>query len=230
MKSTPALIAAQLKHTPLFGALPDERLAEVALATRERRYASGELVFQKGDRPTGLYVIVAGKIKEACQSPDGEERIIEILGPQQICGEAALLLDCPYPFFVATLARSQLLHIEHRAIHALIDHEPGFVNRLLLSLSSRMYGIVRDIEAYSLKTPLQRLVGFLVELWSCADDAATGTNITLPVAKSIIASRLGMTPEALSRAFRDLADAGLLEVRGNQVTVHDMMRLREFGQ
>lgn len=226
MRSGEARTVALLKRTFLFGALTDAQLAEVAAMTFERRYARGELVFQKGDRPTGLFVVAAGKIKEACQSPEGDEKIIELLGPHQTCGEAALLLACPYPFFAAALVGAQLLHVDARIIHALIDHEPHFVGRLLLTLSGRMCDIVRDIEAYSLRTPLQRVAGFLLELQATASGHAAAT---LPAAKGVIASRLNMTPEALSRAFRDLADAGLIEVRGNRIAMKNPARLRAFA-
>lgn len=215
---------ALLKGTFLFGALSEERLTEVAAATHERRYGGGELVFQKGDLPTGLFVVATGRIKEACQSPEGYEKIVELLGPGQTCGEAALLLGAPYPFFVATLVRSQLLHIDQHIVHALIDREPLFVDRLLRTLSDRLCGIVRDIEAYSLKSPMQRVADFLSERWT-----AEQPQIVLPVAKGMLASRLGMTPEALSRVFRDLSEAGVIEVRGSRVKVRNLARLREFA-
>lgn len=215
-----------LKRTFLFGALPEALLAEVAAGVRERRYARGELVFQKGDRSTGIYVVVAGKIKEACQSREGEEKIIEIIGQDQTCGEAALLLDCPQPFFAAALVGTQLLHVDRQTVHALIGCAPLFVERLLLRLSSRTIDIVRDIVAYSLKTPLQRIAGFLLDLHGSTPDGQP--TVTLPAAKSVIASRLNMTPEALSRNLRDLADARLIEVCGSRITLLDLPRLHSF--
>jgi len=227
MKDPQPHLETLLAHSPLFGALRPADLAQLAAATRERRYTRGAMIIQKGDQPTGLYLIAAGKIKEVCQSPAGEERIIEVLGPNQTCGEAALFLDCPYPFFVTALTNAQLLHIDKAAIDTLIDHHPGVVKQMLSALSQRTHTIMRDIESCTLRNPIQRIVAYLTDL--AASPSAKTARITLPAAKFVIASRLGITPEALSRALRDLGDAGVIEVSGSQIVIPNMARFKEYA-
>ena len=64
----------------------------------------------------------------------------------------------------------------------------------------------------------------------CATEEQDGQEITiaLPTSKQVIASRLSLTPETLSRVFHDLATARLISVHGKQITVHDVRRLRQF--
>lgn len=213
----------KLKRCPLFAALPADELSRLVAATRERIYVRGELVFQKGDRPGGLHLVVAGKLKEAIQSAAGDERIIEIIGPQQTCGEAAMLLGSPYPFFAAALVKTQMLHVDRQAILELIGRDGPFVERLMHSISARIVGVVRDIESCSLKSPLQRIAIYLLDCHA----SETG-QIVLPAPKGVIAARLGMTPEALSRALRDLSDAGLIAVQGLHIRLIDRERLAGY--
>ena len=215
-----------LKRTPLFGDLPAAQLAQLAAATTERRYVRGDAVLEKGARPTGLHVVLSGKLKEFCRAPGGEEKVIEILGAGQTCGEAALFLDTPYPFYATAVANAVLLHIDKRAIDRLVAAAPEFVFRMLQVLAQRQNTSLRDIEAYSRSSLLQRLVGYLLE--QCRANGEETPSITLPAMKQVVASRLNMTPEALSRTFRDLADAGLIEMRGKRVILLDPERLREF--
>ncbi|MDI6746287.1 MAG: Crp/Fnr family transcriptional regulator [Rhodocyclaceae bacterium] len=217
-----------LKRTALFGDLPDVLLAQVAMATQERRYARDVVVLQKDSHPTGLLVIVSGKLKEACRSPGGEEKVIEILGADQTCGEAALFLDCPYPMRATALNNAVLLHIDKQAIAGLIDTQPVFVCHVLQVLAERQNSILRDIDAYARSSLLQRLVGYLIEQRRASADSAS--SIILPATKQVVASRLSMTPEALSRTLRDLADAGLIEMRGKRVILLDPDRLGEFAR
>lgn len=221
-------LAAMLQRTPIFHDLAAPQLAQLLATTREQRYARGTMILQKGDRPSSLLVVVAGKIKEACQSPEGDERIIEILGPHQTCGEAALFLDCPLPFSVTALTNALLLHVEKATVLTLAENQPAFSKYLLSALSQRLMVLVRDIEALAEHSPMQRLAGYLIE--HCRDCTETVPIIALPTAKQVIASRLGMTPESLSRAFRDLTDADMIEVQGSQVVVLDLPRLRAFSQ
>jgi CRP-like cAMP-binding protein len=213
-----------IKRSPLFNDLSPRGQVLLAEAAFERRHTGGEMIVQKGERPTGLFFIVSGKVKEALQSADGREKILELLGPGQTCGEAAMLIDSPYPYFLVALTNCLLLHIDARTIHTLIDTERGFAARLARALSNRMYGLRCDLETYSLYSPLQRVTYFLLDL--AHESRAEMPVVTLPATKAVIASRLGMTPEAMSRNLRDMADAGLIEVRANRIALIDKPRLQ----
>lgn len=223
--SPPApLPTTYLKRSPLFQNLSPRGQALLAEAVHERRHVGGEMIVHKGDRPTGLLFVAAGKIKESLQSADGREKILELLGPGQTCGEAAMLLGSPYPYFVVALTNCLLLHIDTRTINALIDTERGFAARMLKEISRRMYALRCDLEAYSLYSPLQRVIHFLLDLSrSSAGDTPV---VTLPATKAVIASRLGMTPEAMSRNLRDMTDAGLIEMHGGRIALLDRKRMQ----
>ena len=61
------------------------------------------------------------------------------------------------------------------------------------------------------------------------EDVAEGrAEIDLPASKLIIASRLNVTPETLSRVQHDLIEAGLISVHGRHIVIHDVRRLREY--
>lgn len=216
-------VARYLAACPLLAELPSGRLTRLADATTEKHYANGEVIHHKGDLPATLMVVQSGRIKETCLSPEGDERVIEILQQGHTCGEAALLLDQPLPFSVVALADATLLHIDWAEIHALLDDEPAFVRHLLSSLSARLHTLIRDVESYTQQPPVQRVAGYLSDL---IEPLAAGGTIPLPAAKKVIASRLGMTPEAFSRALRDLADAGMIKVSLGRITVRHPARLR----
>jgi CRP-like cAMP-binding protein len=72
-----------LSRLPLFQKLAPEQLAALESACRERRLAKGEMLFQKGDAAKGFFVVVFGQIKLAFPSSQGNEKVVEILGPHQ---------------------------------------------------------------------------------------------------------------------------------------------------
>ena len=79
-------IPALLGRMPLFSALTADQLVPITAATRERRLAKGEMLFQKGDMPKGFFVIVFGQVKLAFPSSQGNEKVVEIIGPRQSFG------------------------------------------------------------------------------------------------------------------------------------------------
>jgi CRP-like cAMP-binding protein len=216
----------RLRAVPLLQDLPEVRLAGLAATARARRFAKGELVFQKGDCPNSLIVVASGSIKVACQSPEGGEKVLEVLGSGETLGEASLVLGVPYPFFAAALSDAQILFIDGKPLLDLIAGSTPFAKRLLSHLSERLHTIVRDIESFSIHSPTQRVVGFLIE--EAGVLARPAHTVTLPAPKHVFASRLGMTPEAFSRALRDLTDSGLIQVVRNRIVILDRERLGSF--
>jgi CRP/FNR family transcriptional regulator, dissimilatory nitrate respiration regulator len=203
-------------------------LQHVADATREKRIQKGELLFQRGDQPKGFYYVIFGQIKLAFSSPNGNEKVVEILGPHQSFGEAVMFMDRQYPVFAESLADTLLLHITRDAVFNLIDQDAGFARRMLAGMAIRLHSIVRDVESYSLRSSTQRVVGYLLQQVPDTPCANSQVDVDLPTSKQIIASRLNLTPETLSRIFHDLSDVGLITVQGKHIALHDVNKLRNY--
>jgi CRP-like cAMP-binding protein len=223
-------IPALLSRLPLFQELTPSQVDHIAGQTREKRLAKGEMLFQKGDPSRGFYVIVFGQLKLAFPSSSGNEKVVDILGPKQSFGEAVMFMDRPYPVFAEAISDTLLLHVAKDAVFELLVSDPSFARHMLAGLSMRLHSLVQDVESYSLRSSAQRVIGYLLQ--HCPNEGngncEGSIEITLPTSKQIIASRLNLTPETLSRIFHDLADASLISVQGKQITIGSLKRLREY--
>ncbi|QDX82881.1 Crp/Fnr family transcriptional regulator [Denitratisoma sp. DHT3] len=221
-------ISGILSHLPLFQALSPEQLSALTEGTRETRLAKGELLFQKGDSTKGFFVVIYGQIKLALPSAQGAEKVVEILGPNQSFGEAVMFLDKPYPVHAEALGDMLLLHISKQTVEDLLERDPTFSRKMLAGMSQRLHSLIADVESYSLRSSTQRVIGHLLQ--KCPDDCGDGQKIEieLPTSKQVIASRLNLTPETLSRIFHDLSSSGIISVQGKKITVHCAQRLRAF--
>ena len=217
-------ILALLRQVHIFSELSDEEISNVARYTRERKLEKGELLFQRGAPASGFYFVVSGQIKLAVSSAQGNEKVVEIVGPTQTFGEAMMLMDRPYPVFAEALSPTVLLHISQNVVSELIDQDPGFTRKLLAGMAIRLHSMIADVETYSLRSSTQRVIGYLLQQREQGDDEPQ-PHIELPTSKQVIASRLNLTPETLSRIFHDLSDAGLISVQGKHITLLDPTRL-----
>ncbi|NML25320.1 Crp/Fnr family transcriptional regulator [Zoogloea dura] len=221
-------IPGLLSRMPLFSALSPEDLAHMAAATRERRLQKGDRLFQRGDQPKGFFLVVWGQVKLAFTSAQGNEKVVEILGPLQSFGEAVMFLDQPYPVLGEALADTLVLHIGSGAVFGQIEQDPRFARKLLAGMSIRLHTMVRDVESYALRSSTQRVIGYLLQLAESTPCVPKGEHaVELPTSKQVIASRLSLTPETLSRIFHELSDAGLISVQGKHIVIHDAARLAE---
>jgi CRP/FNR family transcriptional regulator, dissimilatory nitrate respiration regulator len=216
---------AFLANLAMFSEMSAAELDRIAGRTQSLYALKGELIFRQGDPCNGLHALVYGQVKLAVNSPQGLEKVIEIVRPGQSFGEALMFLDRPYIVFAQALSDSMLLHVAKDAVLDELARDPGFARRMLSGLSKRLHGLVRDVEAYSLRSSHERLIGYL--LAELPADAGPGSaEVTLDPGKGVIASRLNMTPEHFSRILHELGDAGLIEIRGRTVYIPDPGRLR----
>lgn len=221
-------IPALLSRLPLFQELTPEQVVPIAAGAREKRLGKGEMLFQKGDLPKGFFIIVYGQVKLAFPSASGNEKVVEILGPRQSFGEAVMFMDRPYPIFAEALMDTLLIHVSMQAVFELLGSDPTFARRMLAGMAARLHSLINDVESYSLRSSAQRVIGYLLQHCPQGAECEGQLEISLPTSKQIIASRLNLTPETLSRIFHELSEAGLITVQGKVIKAHDMRRLREY--
>ena len=231
MNKRPLQIKTQafLANLPMFTDMRLEELDRVAAATLPIYAPKGQALFQCGDPCTGFHVVVYGQVKLGFTSPQGIEKVVEIVSPGQSFGEALMFLDSPYIVFAQALSDSMLLHVAKHAVFDELARDPSFARRMLSGLSRRLHGLVRDVEAYTLRSGQERVIGYL--LADVADVTGNGkpVEVHLTPGKSVIASRLNMTPEHFSRILHELAANGLIGINGRAITIPDLDRLRRVA-
>jgi CRP-like cAMP-binding protein len=216
---------AFLARLPMFSELNPEEIARIAAGAHTTHVPKGETIAQRGDPCTGFHVVVYGQVKLGFTSPQGVEKVVEIVGPGQSFGEALMFLERPYIVFASALEDSMLLHIAKRVVFEELEREPLFARKVISGLARRLHGLVKDVEAYTLRSGADRVIGYLLR--DAPDGAVSGElKITLNAGKSVIASRLNMTPEHFSRILHELQADGLVEVSGRSIRIRDLARLR----
>lgn len=216
-----------LSLLPLFQEMKEPELLRLAKGSRLRRLARGEDVFRIGEPCTEFHVTVSGQVKLFAISPQGQEKIIEIIGPGNSFAEALMFLERPYIIGSQALTDTLLLSVSRDAVLREVQGDPRFCMRMLAGLSRRLHGLVNDVQAYALHSGMERVIGFLLR--DLPDDAREGAaeaaSVVLPVSKAAIASRLSMTPEYFSRVLHELESQGLIAIDKREITISDPARL-----
>jgi len=217
-----------LTRLPLFQELSPEQIGRIAAKAHAHRLAKGEVLFHQGEPAQGFFVVVSGQIKLAFASAQGSEKVVEIVGPRQSFGEAVMFMGRAYPVLAQALADTFLLQIPQQPVFELLGSDVTFARAMLAGLSRRLHSLVADVEAYSLRSGTQRVIGYLLQQHAEQAKSRPAAELTLPISKQVLASRLNLTPESLSRILHELSSSKLISVRGRQVTIHGLQRLSEF--
>lgn len=211
---------ALLAQLPMFRRTPRPQLAELARQALARQARPGSAVARRGERLPGLMVVRYGLVKLSLKGDS--ERVLRLVGAGETFGEAALFLEQPLPVDVIAVADTALLIVPAAPLLALFDSDPRFARGLLASLCQRLHMMVADFEAATVHGARERLAAYIGSLAAPGPAPATAQ---LPAPKSVIASRLGMTKETLSRLLRAFMDEGLIAVAKREIRLLDRTRL-----
>jgi len=230
IRKTESSIAALLTNQPLFSGLPPENIERIAQSAREFRPKKGEVLFNKGDECRGLHLLLSGQIKLSFISSQGQEKVVEIINPDQMFGEAVMFMERPYVVSAQALTDSWGLFFPKNTIFDELDRDPLLARKMLAGLSMRLHRLISDIEDYSMHSGKKRIIGYLLreipdEALSSKDRAFT---VKLTINKNTIASRLSMTQEHFSRILHELVALGMITVQGREIHIPNICKLQQY--
>lgn len=217
-------LAAQVMGLPLFGGLSplvlEKLMADAVALTCERR----TLLFEAGAAADCFYIVLEGQVKLFALTPDGRESILEIFTPVSSFGEAAMMSQTSFPLHAEVIEDATVIKVGRRAFVNTLreDHSVGY--RMLASMCrwhQRLSGEIRQLKQ---TPPWQRVAEILLGLTDAREGAAI---VQLPFNKEVLASRVGIRRESLSRVLARLRDMGV-HTDGHFVHIDDVVNLRRL--
>ncbi len=209
----------------LFKGLSEDSLQKILDCSFLQKYASGKSLVDQGDDPIYVYLIVRGGLRTLRSNLDGEEVTMSMYRSGEVCMESAVFLGLPSPVSVYTTEKTELMLIPSDFVRKFILQDSRFASNLLTIMSHHYNGAIHQIDAISIKTPVQR-VGYYF-LQKHMEQGADSMEFELPFKKSVIANHLGMTPETFSRALGQIKKMGI-EVDGEKIRMKDAYSLCHF--
>lgn len=218
-----------VRKVHLFSVLNDEQLATLLRHTRAIKLQENETLFELGQSAERFYLLTSGQIKVFRISEDGNEKIFEIVSPGKLFAEAVMFMQHGrYPANATALQASEVYGFENRAFSTMLQESNGLCLKLLANLSMRLHAQVNEIDNLSLQNATFRVIGYMLDL--LADPRTESAVLDLVVPKQVIASRLSITPETLSRILHTMAKNDIIAINGKIIAIKSVRRLREFGR
>lgn len=222
-KNNPDAIKQSLKKHHLFSELTDLQIDRVSKFSQLQHLDEGQMLFNQEDKVTSFYMILSGKIKLFRMSPDGQEKIIEIVKSGDVFAEALMFTNqADYPVSSAALTETIVLAINANKFREMLWDSTATCLLLLGNMSIRLRRLVKEIDTLTLHSGTCRVASYLIQ--EIPEDKK---EFKLDIAKNVIAARLSIKPETFSRIIKSLKSQGIVSIEGNSVTIHNIDALRE---
>ncbi|WP_068116782.1 Crp/Fnr family transcriptional regulator [Tropicimonas marinistellae] len=189
-------------------------------------YDRGETLFLHGETARSIHIVIDGWIKLYRIAANGGETVVSVFTKGESFGEAVAFKNRKYPVSAEAVTASQVIQIPSNVLLDMMRKDLDVSVEILASTFTHLHSLVSQLEQLKAQTGAQRVAEFLLEF---CDEEAGSSMVTLPYDKVLIAGRLGMKPESLSRAFAKLKPLGV-RISRNHASIDDIERLREYTE
>lgn len=211
---------------PLFEGLDAGLVAGIAATSCRKRAGTKERIYEQGDEPRAFYYVLSGHVRRAITSVEGDEKLIDIVATGRHFGLPDLFGGLRYVSYAEAVEPTLLLEIGRDGLVAAMEGSRNLSFRILTALAERQLAFEQEIAATFFHSGCRRLLDYILSEAGPNPDNAGNRIVKLSISKALIAKRIGVTAETLSRALRDLSNAGLISVHGRTITLLDKLTAR----
>ncbi|MFW5426718.1 MAG: Crp/Fnr family transcriptional regulator [Methylophagaceae bacterium] len=221
------LILSNLQQCLLLRSLEKAHFDEIVQHSHAMKLPENSVIFEQGDALVDIYFLISGGVKLQRLATNGDEKVIEIVRPGQTFAEAVLFLGgSKYPVSAISVSPSVVVGIHAGTYLNILKTSNTSCMSLLGALSQKLHWMVNEVDRLTLHNATFRLIDYLLSHIPEGENDRTGVILAAP--KHVIASRLSIKPETLSRTLKSLATQGLINLDGSQIELVDIEKLRHL--
>ena len=207
--------------------LPTQFSGRLWASAKTKSIEEREVLFQAGDVADGCYRLEHGLLKVSIASPQGDERILTILGPGSIVGELAILDGLPRSATVVAIRDCKLNFISREAFANCTREFPEIYEYLVSTLVSRLREADEAMAAASFLTVRARVARAMLELAEHLGRETESGRIMIfhKIRQSDIAAMAGVARENVSRTLTEWKKRGLIGQSSSYYFIKDKKKL-----
>ncbi len=221
-------IDEELRQIYLFSNLNDQQLARIKENMRHIQLDEGGFLFKHGQHAARFFMLKKGHIKLLRLSREGAEKVFEVVSPGQTFAEATMFMHkSSYPMTAQAISDCSILCFENQIFIEILKESWDACFQLMFQMSQRIHMWINEIDHLTLQSASYRLINYL--LYQIPDGHKNVYEVKFSIPKHVIASRLSIKPETLSRILHTLNKEGFITVKGSTIRIHNVDRLRLYA-
>lgn len=184
-------------------------------------YEKGQMIYFQGDKAARFYYLQSGRVEIFLSSPEGSEKLLTVLEPGRIFGEAAFFDGLPRVSSARAAARSRVVSIGREELLSRFASDPRAAMDMLGYLARTVRMLSAQVDHMVFLTADRRIARLLLRQMD-ADGTVTCTHEEL-------GSLAGVSRVTVSKLLGRLADKGWIRTRYRQIQVINQKLLSDFA-
>lgn len=209
--------------------LSSSSLAHVSQQATIIAAKSGDVFFEQGDAPTGLHMLLSGRVKLYRKSKE-RFQILALPSAGQCFGAETLSTDMPSLCSASAMKPTRTIYISPDTSRMLLNEHPDFQELLLELVTARLKQYVALVHDLAFRDVTARLAAVLVaQVAEEGRESQDGIRIDRLLSQQEFASFVGTAREVIYRTFRKLERDKILRLTANEIYILDLRRLSELA-
>lgn len=213
-----------LRQDSVFCDLPHSQVENISYKKSCIHAKRGDIIYDEGSVPKGLYCIHAGNFKVYQRGPDGKDQILKLCKPGDVLGYRALLGGGQHVNTVEAIDQAVICFVPRVQFMEVINGHAPFPMRMMQLLSTDLKDAERRLTYWTQRPVRERLAETLLLLQESYGQNEEG-HINITLRREDLANVIGTATETLIRALNDLKREELIHVERKKIAVLDERRL-----
>jgi CRP-like cAMP-binding protein len=214
-----------ITRVAVFRGLKAETVEHIIAPATASMLRPHEWIVRQDDPATAFFIVIDGWVKLYRSTPSGDETVIDIMTKGDCFAEAVAFTGNRFLYTAEAVSEARVARIPADHLVRCIRGSPDIALAMIASISTHLHHLMQQVEQLKAQSGVQRVAEFLASLAGVEQGHCA---LALPYDKILIAGRLGLTPESLSRAFARLRSIGVV-VDASHVVVSDIAKLRALA-
>lgn len=198
-------------------------------------FPRGQQVYREGDKATGVYIVLRGKVKLVSDSSEGKTLILRIARPGEMISLSAALSGRNNDTSAETTEPSTLCFIATINLRQVMTSEPEVGLRMARELSIEYSSLCQGLSTIGLqRSAMSRLAKLLFDMTGhrapqrhSQPHPEQGAIVsTCPLTHQEMSQIIGTSRETVTRLLQDLRSSGIACVKRDTLTVNRPERLQ----
>lgn len=206
----------ELKRTTLFAnTLPHPIL----------RFKSGEVIFEKGNPPLGLYLVLEGKIKISKFGVNNRELIVRLSKAGDITGYVSFFSNENNSCTATAISAVKVTFLSKEVVQKALHKNDHLYHSVMQFLAKEIRRAEDKIVVVAQKPVKERIIEAIIRLYKKYGFENDGNTLAVSLSRTEIAGIAGTVRETVSRTLSDLCEQHLIEIEGKKIRVLDLQSL-----
>jgi len=215
----------KISGNSLFCCLSLEQLTELSDKIKRLTFKKGQVIFNEGNQPYGLYCLKKGKVKISKLGDEGKEQIVRLAKDASLVGYRSILSSTSYYATATAIDETEVCYIPKSMIFQLIKENPNFSLAMIGLLSDDLKRAENKITNMAQKHVRERIAEAILLLKECYGVKSDNSTIDSNLTRREIANIAGTTTETSIRILSEFNRDKIIELNGKNIKVLSLNKL-----